>query len=48
MSYLKEKGPLPSESVQPTVFTTGIKGQDDLLEITLGIRNLGKTLINLP
>lgn len=32
----------------PTILTTGDKGQDKLFEATMGYRNLGKSLINLP
>ena len=28
--------------------TTGDRGKDDLLEISLGLKNLGKSLIDLP
>jgi hypothetical protein len=28
--------------------TTGDRGQDELLEATMGLNNLGKSLINLP
>ncbi|TNV87114.1 hypothetical protein FGO68_gene8085 [Halteria grandinella] len=45
VSYLKE---LNTPTQKPTILTTGDRGQDKLLEATMGIKNLGRSLINLP
>lgn len=45
VSYLNELG---TPAQKATIRTTGDAGQDRLLEATLGMRNLGKSLINLP
>ncbi|CDW78073.1 ef hand family protein [Stylonychia lemnae] len=33
---------------QPNILTTGNQGQDQLLQVTLGLKNIGKSLIHLP
>ena len=34
----------------PTIVSTGLKAQDDLIEttMTMPVKNLGKSLVNLP
>lgn len=47
VSYLGELKNKDS-ALLPTILTTGSKAQDELLETTLGMKQMGKSLLNLP
>ncbi|CDW88315.1 ef hand family protein [Stylonychia lemnae] len=50
-TYLQESSnyyEMRQSSLMPTIVSTGSKVQDDLIESTMPIKNMGKSLVNLP